>query len=39
LPLGQIWPSVGAYYAIGTDGETFLSAALPTVSTSVCPAL
>jgi hypothetical protein len=39
LPVGQIWPSVGAYYAIGTDGETFLSAALPAVSTSVCPAL
>jgi hypothetical protein len=35
----QIWPSVGAYYAIGADGEAFVSAALPLFSTSVCPAL
>lgn len=32
-------PSVGAYYAIATSGETLLSAALPGVSTSVCPQL
>jgi hypothetical protein len=32
-------PSVGAYYAIATDGEALLSAALPGVSTSVCPQL
>ncbi len=32
-------PSVGAYYAIATDGETLLSAALPATSTSVCPTL
>jgi hypothetical protein len=32
-------PAVGAYYAIATDGETLLSAALPGVSTSVCPRL
>jgi len=30
-------PAVGAYYAIATDGEALLSAALPGVSTSVCP--
>ncbi len=32
-------PSVAAYYAIATDGETLLSAALPATATSVCPAL
>lgn len=32
-------PAVGAYYAIATDGETYLSAALPGVSTSACPQL
>jgi hypothetical protein len=32
-------PSVGAYYSIATDGEALLSAALPGVSTSVCPRL
>jgi hypothetical protein len=32
-------PSVGAYYSIATDGEALLSAALPGVSTSVCPKL
>jgi hypothetical protein len=32
-------PSVGAYYAIATSGEMFLSAPLPSVSTSVCPPL
>lgn len=32
-------PVVGAYYAIATDGETLLSAALPASSTSVCPKL
>jgi hypothetical protein len=32
-------PSVAAYYAISTAGETLLSAALPATSTSVCPAL
>ncbi len=32
-------PAVGAYYAIATDGEALLSAALPGVSTSVCPRL
>jgi hypothetical protein len=32
-------PAVGAYYAIATTGETLLSAALPGVSTSVCPKL
>lgn len=32
-------PAVGAYYAIATDGETLLSAALPASSTSVCPKL
>jgi hypothetical protein len=32
-------PAVGAYYAIATDGETLLSAALPAVSTSTCPPL
>jgi hypothetical protein len=32
-------PSVGAYYAISTAGETLLSAAVPGVSTSVCPRL
>ena len=37
---GQVLvPSVGAYYAISTAGETLLSAALPGVSTSVCPRL
>jgi hypothetical protein len=30
-------PSVAAYYAISTAGETLLSAALPATSTSVCP--
>jgi hypothetical protein len=30
-------PSVGAYYAIATSGEMFLSAPLPSVSTSACP--
>jgi hypothetical protein len=32
-------PAVGAYYAIATDGEMLLSAALPAASTSVCPRL
>jgi hypothetical protein len=32
-------PSVGAYYAIATSGETLLSAPLPSVSTSFCPPL
>ena len=32
-------PAVGAYYSIATTGETLLSAALPGVSTSVCPPL
>jgi hypothetical protein len=32
-------PSVGAYYAIATSGETLLSAPLPSVSTSFCPSL
>jgi hypothetical protein len=30
-------PAVAAYYAISTAGEALLSAALPSVSTSVCP--
>jgi hypothetical protein len=30
-------PAVAAYYAISTAGEALLSAALPLVSTSVCP--
>ena len=30
-------PSVAAYYAISTAGETLLSAAIPATSTSVCP--
>ena len=30
-------PSVAADYAIATDGETLLSAPLPSVSTSACP--
>jgi hypothetical protein len=30
-------PSVAAYYAISTAGETLLSAALPATTTSVCP--
>jgi hypothetical protein len=32
-------PAVGAYYAIATDGETLLSAPLPSASTSTCPPL
>lgn len=32
-------PSVAAYYTIATDGETLLSAALPSTSSSMCPAL
>jgi len=32
-------PAVGAYYSIATTGEALLSAALPGVSTSVCPKL
>jgi hypothetical protein len=32
-------PSVGAYYAIATSGEMFLSAPLPSVSNSMCPPL
>jgi hypothetical protein len=32
-------PAVAAYDVIATDGETFLSAALPASSTSVCPPL
>ena len=35
----KLHPAVGAYYAIATSGEMFLSAPLPSVSTSVCPAL
>lgn len=41
-PSAQILPSVAAYYAISTAGETLLSATLPSAplpSTSVCPAL
>ena len=30
-------PAVAAYYAISTAGETLLSAAVPSASTSVCP--
>jgi hypothetical protein len=30
-------PGVAAYYAISTAGETLLSAAVPSASTSVCP--
>jgi hypothetical protein len=30
-------PSVGAYYAVATSGEIFLSAPLPSASTSACP--
>lgn len=32
-------PSVGAYYAMATSGEMFLSAPLPSVSNSVCAPL
>ena len=35
----QLIPSVGADYVIATNGETLLSAPLPSVSTSVCPKL
>ena len=38
-PSARLRPAVGAYYVIATSGETFLSAPLPAVSTSVCPAL
>jgi len=33
----RLIPSVGAYYAIATDGEALLSAPLPAVATSSCP--
>jgi hypothetical protein len=36
-PGAHIWPAVAAYYAMSTAGETFLSAAFPTFTTSVCP--
>lgn len=32
-------PALGAYYAVSTAGETLISAALPGVSTSICPKL
>jgi hypothetical protein len=35
----RLVPAVGAYYAISTAGETFLSTAIPGVSTSQCPKL
>jgi hypothetical protein len=38
-PAAHLRPAVGAYYAIATDGETLVSAPLPSVSTSVCPVL
>ena len=34
----QLRPAVGVYYAIATSGEVWLSAALPSVSVSSCPA-
>jgi hypothetical protein len=34
----QLRPAVGVYYAIATSGEMWLSAALPSVSVSFCPA-
>jgi hypothetical protein len=38
-PAAHLRPAVGAYYAIATDGEMLVSAPLPSVSTSMCPAL
>jgi hypothetical protein len=38
-PAAHLRPAVGAHYAIATDGETLVSAPLPSVSTSVCPVL
>lgn len=37
-PAAHLRPAVGAYYAIATDGEMFLSAPVPSVF-SACPAL
>lgn len=34
----QLQPSVGAFFAMATSGETLLSAALGSASTSTCPA-
>jgi hypothetical protein len=39
-PPGNDLPhAVGAYYAVATSGETWLSAPLPAASTSMCPSL